>query len=75
MLGQSFDNNIAHKAYKLELNFIPEDESDSGFDEYEIQWSTQQDGKTVFYDAEPDTSFWQRFAAGFLSIFVIESFL
>jgi putative cardiolipin synthase len=75
MLGQSFDNNIAHKAYKLELNFIPEDESDSGFDEYEIQWLTQQDGKTVFYDAEPDTSFWQRFAAGFLSIFVIESFL
>jgi putative cardiolipin synthase len=75
MLGQSFDNNIAHKAYKLVLNFTPEDESDSGFDEYEIQWLSQQDGKTVRYDADPDTSFWQRFAAGFLSVFVIESYL
>lgn len=75
MLGDGFDNNLIHKAYRLKLNTIPEDETESGFEEYTLEWITIENGKEVSFKADPETSVWQRFMAGFLSIIVIESFL
>lgn len=74
-LGDALDEIVAHNAYRLEIKTIPAKEYERDFDEYAIQWIAQENGKTVRYDVEPRTSWWQRFTAGFLSIFVIESFL
>ena len=72
-LGEGFDKTIANTAYRLELKSLPADEY--GSPQYALQWVTKENGKEVRYNSEPDTSWWQRFVTGFLSIFVIESFL
>ncbi|WP_455221589.1 phospholipase D family protein [Kaarinaea lacus] len=74
-LVDKFDKNIINNAYRLELKTTPAEESDSGFEQDEIIWVTIENGKEVRYSTEPNTTWWQRFTAGFLSIFVIESFL
>jgi len=74
-VSERFEHNLKHKAYRLELKTTPASESDSGFEKDELVWISNENGKEVRYYAEPDTSWWQRFSAGFLSIFVIESFL
>ncbi|MFW2372040.1 MAG: phospholipase D family protein [Gammaproteobacteria bacterium] len=74
-LAESLDRIVAEDAYRLELITLPAEEYVRDFEEYEIRWITQKNGKTVRYDVEPLTNWWQRFMAGFLSIFVIESFL
>jgi len=75
-LAEVLDKDVVQKAYRLELKTLPaNDDEQRDFDEFAIQWIAQQDGKTIRYEAEPNTSWWQRFMAGFLSIFVIESFL
>jgi putative cardiolipin synthase len=73
VLGEEFDGTIANTAYRLELKSMPADEY--GTPQYALQWVTKENGKEVRYQTEPDTSWWQRFVTGFLSIFVIESFL
>lgn len=75
-LAEVFDKDLVQKAYRLELKTLPANvDEQRDFDEFAIQWISQQGGKTIRYDVEPNTSWWQRFMAGFLSIFVIESFL
>lgn len=38
----------------------------------ELRWRTVVDGKTVHLDTEPETSWWERFVAGFLSLLPID---
>ncbi len=61
-LAQAFETQAMHKAYRLVLT-----------DDDELQWVTQEDGKQVMFDDEPETGFWTRFGVGFMSIFVPES--
>ncbi|MEH6607625.1 MAG: hypothetical protein V7711_18750 [Pseudomonadales bacterium] len=37
------------------------------------EWVTLEHGEEKRYYKEPDTSFWQRFSAGFTKLFVPES--
>lgn len=74
-MGKNFDEIISRNAYRLELKTIPAIENESDFEDYALQWVGLENGKTVRYEVEPNTSWWQRFVVGFLSIFVIESFL
>lgn len=74
-MGMKFDDIVANKAYRLKLITIPAGEDGNDFDEYRLEWIGKNNGDTVHYNVEPDTTAWQRFMAGFLSVFVIESFL
>ncbi len=38
----------------------------------DILWTTRVDGAEVSFDRDPDSSFWQRFAAGFIRILPVE---
>jgi cardiolipin synthase C len=38
-----------------------------------VEWITQENGKEVIYDNEPNTTFWQRLGADLLAIFIPES--
>ena len=62
MMAVGFDKNAMTKAYRVVLT-----------DEDELQWVTLEDGKEVRFDVEPETGFWKRFGAGFMSVFVPES--
>jgi len=61
MMWKAFDQNLMLKSYRVLIK-------DSS-----LEWVTNEDGKEVTFDAEPETSWWTRFSTGFLSIFVIES--
>ncbi|MFW2373153.1 MAG: phospholipase D family protein [Gammaproteobacteria bacterium] len=74
-MAKKFDDIVTNNAYRLKLITTPADEAGVDFDEHRLQWIGRSDGKTVRYNVEPDTSLWQRFVAGFWSVFVIESFL
>ena len=62
MMAEAFDKRVIAKAYRVLLT-----------DEGELQWVTLEDGKEVRFDVEPETGFWKRFGAGFMSVFVPES--
>jgi putative cardiolipin synthase len=62
MMETGFDKNAMVKAYRVVLT-----------EEGELQWVTLEDGKEIRFDVEPETGFWKRFGAGFMSIFVPES--
>lgn len=62
MLANAFDKNAMKKGYQVLLT-----------DDGKLEWVTLEDGKEVRFDKEPETGFWQRFEADFLSIFVPES--
>jgi len=70
-----YERELPQHAYRLQLITIAENESDSGFEETEIQWIGTEDGRQVHYNTEPDTTLWQRFVVNILSVFVIEDFL
>ena len=71
-LGAGFDNRLIQKAYRVQFR----QEADEGdAQSTELEWVTEENGSEVRYHKEPETSFFQRFSAGFLSIFVIESML
>jgi cardiolipin synthase C len=74
-ITEGLDNHLLEKAYRLELDVTPAAENPSGLKTYSLRWLTLENGKEIRYDKEPDTTWWQRFSTGFLSIFVIESFL
>jgi putative cardiolipin synthase len=38
-----------------------------------LQWTTVENGEEVVVGTEPETGFWERFGAGFMSVFVPES--
>jgi len=73
--SKQFDEKLPQKAYRLELITTPADESDLGYEENIIRWVTIENGKRVTYRTEPEVNWWGRFVVGFLSVFVIESFL
>jgi putative cardiolipin synthase len=56
-----FTANIAKAAFRLELV------------DGEIQWHGWEDGKAVTYTKDPYTSWWDRFAVGFIGLFPIQS--
>jgi putative cardiolipin synthase len=71
-LGDGFDNRLLQKAYRVQFR----QEADEGDEQLtQLDWVTEENGSEVRYHKEPETSFFQRFSAGFLSIFVIESML
>ncbi|KPK55940.1 MAG: hypothetical protein AMS22_02855 [Thiotrichales bacterium SG8_50] len=74
-LGEAFDSDAGRQAYRVELKKIPASESLTGFDDWTLEWVTLEDGEEVRYAVEPETSWWQRFAVGFMSLFIVESFL
>jgi putative cardiolipin synthase len=71
-LGDSVDNRLLQRAYRLELTSMSGNGQSST---PALQWVTEENGEQVRYGKEPETSFFQRFGTGFLSIFVIESLL
>ncbi len=71
-LGDSADNQLMQRAYRLELTSLSGNGQSST---PALQWVTEENGEEVRYRQEPETSFFQRFGTGFLSIFVIESLL
>jgi putative cardiolipin synthase len=62
MLAEAFEQRAIQKGYRVSLN-----------DKGDLQWVTVENGKEIRFDHEPETGFWKRFGAGFLSIFVPES--
>ena len=62
LMATRFEKNAMLKAYRVVLT-----------DEGELQWITLENGREVRFDVEPETGFWKRFGAGFMSIFVPES--
>ncbi|MNL40244.1 Cardiolipin synthase C [compost metagenome] len=44
-------------------------------EEKNLRWKSIENGKEVIFTKEPETSWWQRFKSGFISIFVPESML
>ncbi len=62
MIHEGFDKRIMSKAYRVVLN-----------EKNNVEWITLEHGKEVRYSKEPETSFWKRFSAGFMNIFVPES--
>ena len=69
-IGESFDRDLIRAAYRVRFK-----EHDGSRASEELEWVTEEDGARIAYDKEPETSWWQRFSAGFLSIFVPESML
>ena len=62
MLAEAFDQRAMLKGYRVLLT-----------EDGELQWVTLENGKEVRFDVEPETGFWKRFGAGFMSVFVPES--
>ena len=62
MLAKAFESRVMSKAYRLRLT-----------DDGELRWDTLENGKEIEFDHEPETGFWKRFGARFLSFFVPES--
>lgn len=71
--AKAFDELGEIKAYRLVLEKLSSEESLSDEVEERLVWFSIEDGKQIIYTKEPKTSFWKRFMAGFLSIFVPES--
>lgn len=62
LLSDNFDGYVIDKAYRLQLD-----------DDGDMIWKTRMNGKDAVYKKEPETTWWQRFATGFLSLIVPES--
>lgn len=62
LVSDSFDRNAMVKGYRVLLT-----------PEGQLQWVTLENGQEVTFNVEPETSFWKRFSAGFMSVFVPES--
>ncbi|SHH25281.1 phospholipase D family protein [Ferrimonas marina] len=60
--SDNFDRNALLKAYRVELD-----------EQEKLVWITEHDGEGVVLDKEPETSWWMRFKARLMSIFVLES--
>jgi putative cardiolipin synthase len=61
-LSERFDTAAMEVAYRVQLD-----------DDGDLQWVTVRDGARLVLDREPDTSWWERFIAGFMSLIVPES--
>jgi len=68
-LSKGFDEFGEVKAYRLALQENPAGKNKAD----QLVWYSQEDGKRITYTKEPDTSWWNRFVAGFMSLFVPES--
>jgi putative cardiolipin synthase len=62
MMSEAFKDKVIHKAYKVTLD-----------EDGDMVWVTQEDGKEVRFDQEPETGVWKRFSTDFLSIIVPEN--
>ena len=61
-LSDSFERNAMVKGYRVLLT-----------PEGRLQWVTLENGQEITFSVEPETGFWKRFGAGFMSVFVPES--
>jgi len=67
-LSKGFDELGEVKAYRLALEKTsPESETE------QLVWYSKENGEQIVYTEEPETSWWNRFVAGFMSLFVPES--
>jgi len=65
-MGEWFDRNVAHLAFRLELK------TDAyGFEQ--LLWHGVEKGNAVVYTHEPEVGFWRRLVIGFMSLWPIES--
>ena len=71
-IGDGFDNKLLQKAYRVQFRYEPDEGDEKSA---KLDWVTEENGSEVRYHKEPETSFFQRFSARFLSIFVLESML
>ena len=55
----NFEKTLLNNTFKLSLT-----------EDGKLNWTTNDDGKLIQFKKEPDTSWWKRFKAGFMSIFV-----
>ena len=60
LVSQGFEQHALDEAYKVTLH--------NG----KLQWATHVNGETVYFNKEPDTSFFQRFSSGVSGLFVPE---
>ena len=67
---EAFYRDIAEDAFRLELKT---EISEDGYGEEQLLWHGYENGQPVIFDVDPYTSFWKRFAVGFMSILPIES--
>jgi len=68
-LSKAFDELGEVKAYRLALQENPSGKSKPE----QLVWYSQEDGEQIIHTKEPETSWWNRFVAGFMSLFVPES--
>ena len=61
-LSENFDRNVIQLAYRVGLD-------EGGH----LTWTSVQDGEEITLTSEPNTTWWERFSIGFLSIIVPES--
>jgi cardiolipin synthase C len=61
-LAEKFAEQAPLKAYQVVLT-----------DDGDLQWIGNEHGEQVLFDVDPETGFWKRFGAGFMSLFVPES--
>ena len=67
-LSKGFDELGEVKTYRLALQKkSPDSEAE------QLVWHSRKDGEKIVYTKEPETSWWNRFVAGFMSLFVPES--
>ena len=65
-MAETFDSEIAEKAFRLELRT-----NEDGFEQ--LLWHGYEDGDAVTFDVDPYTSFWHRFVIGLARFLPIES--
>ena len=65
-MAETFDSEIAEKAFRLELRT-----NEDGFER--LLWHGYEDGDAVTFDVDPYTSFWHRFVIGLARFLPIES--
>jgi putative cardiolipin synthase len=61
-VSELFDQRINFAAYRVSV-------ADNG----NLHWTTMENGEVVSFTHEPETGFWKRFGANFMSVFVPES--
>jgi putative cardiolipin synthase len=68
LLSKGFDEFGEVKTYRLALEKKSPDSNAE-----QLVWYSRENGERVVHTKEPETSWWNRFVAGFMSIFVPES--
>ena len=66
-LQSHLEANLSRTCFKVVLEASKQD------GHKDLAWIEQRDGETIRYDKEPQTTFWQRFGVGLVSLFPVDS--